>query len=457
MDHRTDTLIRDAETVVTMAGDEIPGGWVALSGGTVAATGRAGEEPAATRTLSARGALVTPGLINTHHHIFQNLTRAYAPATGYELFDWLKALYPLWAAVDEEAVEVSTWVGLAELALGGCTTTTDMLYAHPRPRLIDAQIRAARDVGLRFHPARGALDLSEKDGGPAPEQLTESVEEILADSERLVHTYHDPAPGSMLRIALAPSTQAAVTERLMVETARLAERLDVRLHTHLAESLGEEEYCRETFGRRPVEQFEHVGWGSDRAWVAHFIFTEPQERERLGRWGTVVAHCPGSTMMLGAGAASLPALRDAGVTVGLGCDGSASTDHASLWLEARTALTGARERGGAGAATARDILRAATVDAAACLGREDGLGSLAPGAPADVVVWDLDEFAFAGAHTDPVEAWLRCGPVRPRHTLVQGHPLVEDGALTLPHTRTHDMLTTHAHHARRIQGLTEGT
>ncbi|NSC24926.1 amidohydrolase family protein [Streptomyces albus subsp. chlorinus] len=434
-----------------MDGDEISGGWVALSGGTVAGVGPPGSEPAAARTLSARGALVTPGLVNTHHHIFQNLTRSYAPATRYELFDWLRTLFPLWAALDEEAVEVSTWVGLAELALGGCTTTADMLHIHPRPRLVDAQIRAAREVGLRFHPTRGALDLSERDGGPAPVEVTQSVEEILADSERLVRSYHDPAPGSMLRLALAPATQAGVSERLMVETARLAERLDVRLHTHLAESRGEEEYCLETFGRRPVDQFEHVGWGTARTWVAHFIFTGPEERERLGRWGTAVAHCPGSTMMLGAGAASLPALREAGVTVGLGCDGSASTDHASLWLEARTALAAARERGGPAATTARDILRAATVDAAACLGREDGLGSLRPGAPADLVVWELDEFAFAGAHTDLVEAWLRCGPVRPRHTLVQGRPLVEDGALTLPGGR--EMLTEHARLARRIQRL----
>ncbi|MEU2721189.1 amidohydrolase family protein [Streptomyces smyrnaeus] len=449
-----DTLIRDAELVVTMDGDEIPGGWVALADGTVTGVGRAGDEPAAARTLSARGALVTPGLINTHHHIFQNLTRAYAPATRYELFDWLRTLYPLWTALDEEAVEVSTWVGLAELALGGCTTTADMLHAHPRPRLIDAQIRAARQVGLRFHPARGALDLSERDGGPAPDALVESAEEILGDSERLVAAYHDPAPGSMLRISLAPATQAAVTERLMVETARLAERLDVRLHTHLAEDRGEEQYCLETFGRRPVDQFEHVGWGSERAWVAHLVFSREDERARLARWGTGVAHCPGSTMMLGAGAASLPDLRAAGVTVGLGCDGSASTDHASLWLEARTALAAARERGGAAAATTRDILRAATVDAAACLGRGDELGRLRPGAPADVVVWELDRFAFAGAHTDLVEAWLRCGPVRPRHTLVQGRPVVEDGALTLPGTT--DMLTAHARISRRIQRLGAG-
>ncbi|UNZ21521.1 amidohydrolase family protein [Streptomyces sp. 891-h] len=434
-----------------MDGEEIPGGWVALSDGTVTGTGPPGAEPAASRTLSARGALVTPGLINTHHHIFQNLTRSYAPATRYELFDWLRTLYPLWTALDEEAVEVSTWVGLAELALGGCTTTTDMLYAHPRPRLVDAQIRAARQVGFRFHPARGALDLPERDGGPAPDGLVESVEDILSDSERLVSAYHDPSPGSMLRIALAPSTQAAVTERLMVETAQLAERLDVRLHTHLAEDPGEERHCLETFGRRPVEQFEHVGWGTPRAWVAHLVFSREEERARLARWGTGVAHCPGSTMMLGAGAASLPELRDAGVTVSLGCDGSASTDHASLWLEARTALTAARERGGAAAARARDILHAATVDAAANLGRDDGLGRLSPGAPADVVVWELDEFAFAGAHTDLVEAWLRCGPVRPRHTLVQGRPLVEDGALTLPHAR--EMLTAHARLSRRIQRL----
>jgi cytosine/adenosine deaminase-related metal-dependent hydrolase len=446
-------LIRDAELVVTMDGEEIPGGWVALADGAVTGVGRPGAEPEAARTLSAHGALVTPGLINTHHHIFQNLTRAYAPATRYGLFDWLRTLYPLWAALDEEAVEISTWVGLAELALGGCTTTTDMLYAHPRPRLIDAQIRAAREFGLRFHPARGALDLPERDGGPAPDELVESAEEILTDGERLVARYHDPAPGSMLRIALAPSTQAAVTERLMVETTRLAERLDVRMHTHLAESTDEEQHCLATFGRRPVDQFEHVGWGSERAWVAHLVFSEEEERKRLARWGTGVAHCPGSTMMLGSGAASLPQLREAGITVGLGCDGSASTDHASLWLEARTALAAARERGGAGAARARDILRTATVDAAACLGRGDELGRLRPGAQADVVVWELDEFSFAGAHTDLVEAWLRCGPVRPRHTVVGGHPVVEDGALTAPHARTEGMLAAHARLSRRIQRL----
>ncbi|MFE0172339.1 8-oxoguanine deaminase [Streptomyces sp. NPDC059002] len=450
-DAPADTLVRDAELVVTLDRADIPGGWVAIRDGLVSAVGRPGEEPAATRTLSARGSLVTPGLINTHHHIYQNLTRSFAPALNVELFDWLTVLYPVWANLDEEAIEVSTWVGLAELALGGCTTTTDLLYVHPRPGFIDAQIRAAREVGLRFHPARGSMSLSQKDGGLPPDSVVQSDDEILADCERAVRAHHDPAPGAMVRIALGPCSPFSVTPELMTATAELAERLDVRLHTHLAEAREEDTFCLEKFGRRPVEQFEHVGWGSDRSWVAHCVHPDDDEIARLGQWGTGVAHCPSSNMLIGAGTARVKDLRTAGVPVGLGCDGSASTDHASLWLEARTALLVAKGRGGSASMTARDILEIATVGSAACLGRADELGRIRAGRPADLVVWELDEIAFAGAHTDLVEAWLRCGPVRPRHTLVHGRPIVEDGRLTLPHVR--DMLTEHARISRRLQAL----
>src|SRR6266581_2304628 len=269
----TDLLVRDAERLVTMTGEEIVGGWVAVTEGLVAAVGDAGSEPAAVEVMSARGCLVTPGLINTHHHIFQNLTRSFAPAVNATLFDWLSTLYPVWSRLDEEAAYVSAWIGLAELALGGCTTTTDHLYVHPRGSgdLISAEITAARELGVRFHPTRGSMSLSEKDGGLPPDSVVQDDDEILADSERLVARHHDPSWGAMVRIALAPCSPFSVTPGLMRATAELAERLDVRLHTHLAEDPDEDRYAAETFGKRTIEHFEDVGWGSDRAWVAHCI------------------------------------------------------------------------------------------------------------------------------------------------------------------------------------------
>jgi len=288
-------LIRDAELVATMTGEEIPGGWVAITDGLVEAVGRPGAEPEADEVVSARDSLVTPGLINTHHHIFQNLTRAYGPAANLSLVDWLKAQFPIWSQLDEEAVYVSTWIGLAELALGGCTTTTDHLYLHPRPRLIDAEIAAAREVGLRFHPTRGSYSRRQEQGGLAPNSMVEDEDEILADSERLIRTYHDPSHGAMVRIALAPTSPWTVTPELMKRTAELAKRCDVRLHTHLAQDRDEDIFCLEHFGRRPVDQFEEMGWGSDRSWVAHCIFVNDEEIRRLGSWRTGVATAPAPT------------------------------------------------------------------------------------------------------------------------------------------------------------------
>jgi 8-oxoguanine deaminase len=446
-----DTLIRDAELVVPVDGADLPGGWVAITGDTITAIGPAGTEPEAGRTVSARGCLVTPGLINTHHHLFQNLTRVNAAAISVDLTEWLAQLYPMWARLDEEAIEVSAYVGLAELALGGCTTTMDMLYLHTGPNFVDAEVRAAQEVGLRFHVTRGSMSLSQKDGGLPPDSVVQTDEEILTDSERVVRKYHDPSLGSMLQVGLAPCAPFTVTPRLMVETANLAEKLDVRLHTHLSEVRAEDEFCLAKYGRRPIEHFEDVGWGTDRAWVAHCVFPNDAEIARLGAWGTGVSHCPTPTLMRGAGPTPIVELAAAGVPVGIGCDSSAHSAHASMWLEAHTALVAAKGRSGPAAITGRDILAMATVGSAACLGRGDELGRLRAGAPADVVVWSLPEILFAGAHTDLVEAWLRCGPVPVRHTIVNGRFVVEDGQPKLP--RLSEMLASHRQISRRLQGV----
>jgi len=362
----------------------------------------------------------------------------------------LTTLYPLWSRLDEEAAYVSAWIGLAELALGGCTTTSDHLYVHPCAGLIDAEISAAREVGLRFHPTRGSMSLSQEDGGLPPKSVVQTDDEILADSERLIAKYHDPAPGAMCRIALGPCSPFSVTPRLMSESASLAERRNVRLHTHLAEDRDETKFCLQTFGRSPVEHFDDLGWNEGNAWVAHCIFPTEDEMERLGLGKTAVAHCPSSNMLIGGSATPVTQLTAHGVVIGLGCDGSASTDHASLWLEARTALLLCRLRGGPTAMNAWDALRIATTGSAACLGRSGELGELRAGAPADLVVWPVDGIAFAGAHTDLVEAWLRCGPVRARHTVVNGRVVVRQGELNMPGLE--DMLGRHARISREWQG-----
>jgi len=452
-----DLLVAGAHLVATMDAEarEIPDGWVAITDGLVSAVGGpADTPPGASRILRADGCLVTPGLINTHHHMYQNLTRSYKPAVNGSLFTWLSTLYPLWAGLDEEAAYASAWIGLAELALGGCTTSTDHLYVHPAGAgdLLSAEIAAATDLGMRFHPTRGSMSLSEKDGGLPPDSVVQDDDEILADSERQVARHHDRSWGAMVRVALAPCSPFSVTPELMRRTAQLAERLDVRLHTHLAEDPDEDRYAQEKFGKRTVEHFEDVGWLSGRSWVAHCIYPNPSEVARLGAAGVGVAHCPSSNMMIGGGGiAPVIELLAAGSPVGLGCDGSASTDHASLWLEARGALLLGRLRQGPGAMGARHALSIATLGGAACLGRAGELGTLTPGAVGDLVCWPIDGIAFAGALTDPIEAWLRCGPVSARHTVVAGVPVVEDGQLVNP--SVNEMLDRHRVAATRIQRL----
>jgi cytosine/adenosine deaminase-related metal-dependent hydrolase len=448
-----DVMVAGATMVATQDRErrELPGGWVAITGGRIVAVGPPGFEPQATRRIDATGCLVTPGLVNAHHHMWQNLTRSYRPMTGEGFLGWLAALYPLWERLDEEAIASSTWVAMAELVSGGCTTTCDHLYLQRAGcgSFFDAQVAAAIDVGMRFTACRGSVDRSQRDGALPPDTFAQDLDDILADSERVVARYHDPSPDSFLRVALAPHSLHAASRELMCQTAELAERLDVRLHTHLAADPSDDQAARDAFSSTPVEWFESVGWATKRSWVAHCVFPSQPEVARLGRAGVGVAHCATALLLMGIGVTPVPELRAAGCPVGLGVDGSSNSDAGSMWMEARTALLAGRSRAGPAAMSARDVLDLATTGGAACLGRDGEIGVLAAGAAGDVVAWPLDDLAHAGAISDPIEAWLRCGPTAPRHVLIGGAPLVDGGQLALPGLE--DQLRRHQALARRIQ------
>ena len=409
--------------------------------------------PSADEVIDATDCLVTPGLVNTHHHLYQNLTRAYPPMTSAPLFGWLQTLYPLWSAIDEESVYVSAWVGLAELALSGCTTSTDHLYLHPKNGgdILSAEIKAAKDLGVRFHPTRGSMSLSQKDGGLPPDDVVQDDDTILAESESAVAKHHDRSFGAMTRIALAPCSPFSVTVDLMKRSAELAEKLDVRLHTHFAENSEDDEFSLQRFGCRPMEYLKEVGWCSDRAWLAHCVMPNPDEVKELGRAGVGVAHCPSSNMILASGIAPVVDLRAHGVKVGLGVDGSASADSGSLWLEARQAMLLAKLRNGADAGSARMALECATIGGAGCLGREGEIGEISVGAVGDIAVWSLTGPTFAGGVADPIEAWLRCGPTSARDTIVHGKAIVRNGLLVSGELES--MLKQHDALSRKIQRL----
>ena len=376
--------------------------------------------------------------------------------TNAALFGWLKTLYPLWSTLDEEAAHVSAWVGLAELALSGCTTSTDHLYVHPAGAgdLLSAEIAAARDLGVRFHPTRGSMSLSVKDGGLPPDSVVQDHDVILDESKRAVERHHDRSHGAMVRIALAPCSPFSVTKQLMIDSARLAEELDVRLHTHFAENAEDDDFSLATFGCRPTDYLEETGWCTDRAWVAHCVMPNADEVQRLGRARIGVAHCPSSNLILSSGIAPVVDLRAAGVHVGLGVDGSSSADSASMWLEARQAMLLAKLRNGADQGTARMALEVATRGGAGCLGRIGEIGELSIGAVGDIAVWSLTGPLFAGAIADPIEAWLRCGPTAAHHTIVNGKPVVRNGQLAS--TRVEEMLSTHRKVATRMQSVATG-
>ncbi|HEY4682405.1 MAG TPA: 8-oxoguanine deaminase [Candidatus Acidoferrales bacterium] len=450
----TSLLIKDIHTLVTMDPRDtvIRGGFLYAEDGEIRQIGGRPARPpwrvraspdriGASRTLSARHLLAVPGLINTHHHLCQTLTRAVPAAANAELFDWLKTLYPIWARLDEEAMYLAAMVGMAELMLSGCTTSSDHHYLFPRGQayLMDAEIEAARKIGMRFHPCRGSMSVSQKDGGLPPDSVVQDEPAILADSERVISKYHDPRPGAMLRIGLAPCSPFSVSKHLMRETAELARRHRVRLHTHLAETKSEEAHCRERFGQRPLEFLEEAGWMADTTWLAHGIHFNDGEVERLGRARVGIAHCPTSNMRLGSGIAPVKALRRCGCPVGLGVDGSASNDSSEMLAEVRQALLLARVAGGATALTVKEALRLATVEGAACLGRED-LGSLEVGKRADVALFDLSELGYSGAG-DPLLALLLCAPARVHTLVVEGRVVVEGRELrtidVAPYLRRH--------------------
>ncbi len=425
-------LIRDIHTLVTMDAEQrqLRGAFIYAEKGEIKLVGlRPPRGLRAQRTIRASTCVALPGLINTHHHLFQTLTRACAAAANAELFRWLRTLYPMWARIDEDAVHVAALVGMAELMLSGCTTTSDHHYLFPRghAQLIDAQIAAARKIGIRFHATRGSMNVGESEGGLPPDSVVQDEDTILADSERVIRKYHDPRPGSMLQVALAPCSPFTVSERLMRATAELAQQHQVRLHTHLAETHDEETYCRERFGKRPLEFLDSVGWLSDRTWIAHGVHFNPAEIQRLGRAGIGVAHCPTSNMRLGSGTAPVLALARAGCPVGLGVDGSASNDSSHLLAEARQALLLNRLAHGAAALSVPQALRMATVEGARCLGRND-LGSLEPGKRADIALFDLCDSGYSGAE-DAMSALLLCAPATVHTLVIEGRVVAEDHRL----------------------------
>jgi cytosine/adenosine deaminase-related metal-dependent hydrolase len=427
-------LARNATVIATMDGREIEDGAILARDGWIEQIGPTAELPGeADEIVDLRGHVVLPGLVNTHHHLYQTLTRVIPAAQSSGLFDWLRALYPIWAEMTPEHVRVSTRLGLAELALSGCTTASDHQYLWPNGSRVDDQIEGAAPVGIRFHVSRGSMSLGESEGGLPPDSVVEPEERILEDSKRVVGEYHDPAPGAMTRVVLAPCSPFTVTGELMTATAELGRELGVTLHTHLAETFDEEEFCTEHFGRRPVEYMEDLGWSGPDVWYAHAVHVADDEVDRMGGAGTGVAHCPTSNMRLASGLAPVSRYLKAGVRVGLGVDGSASNDSSHMMSEVRQALLLNRLAvspglGSGPQMTAREVLRLATVGGARVLGRDD-IGRLAPGLAADFVAYDLNRIQFAGALHDPVAAVVMCAPVTVDHSWVGGRRVVENRRL----------------------------
>jgi 8-oxoguanine deaminase len=429
-------LVRHAQVLATMddGGTEIIDGGLFVVDGFIEQVGSTADLPdTADEVVDLTGHVVLPGLINTHHHFYQTLTRAVPGAQDVGLFDWLRTLYPIWARLTSDDVRISTQLALSELALSGCTTSSDHQYLFPNGSSLDDQIEGAAAVGLRFHAARGSMSLGESDGGLPPDSVVEDDETILLDTERVINAFHDPTPGAMTRVVVAPCSPFSVTADLMRESAELARRHDVHLHTHVAETHDEEQFCIETFGRRPVELMEDLGWVGNDVWYAHGIYINDAEIGRLSESGTGVAHCPSSNMRLASGIAPVRRYLASDVRLGLGVDGSASNDGSHLIGEARQAMLLARLAAapsieGGRLLTAREALRIATRGSAAVLGRED-VGSLEPGKAADFIAISLDRLEYAGALHDPVAAVLFVAPTGVDHNYVHGKPVVKDGEL----------------------------
>jgi 8-oxoguanine deaminase len=384
--------------------------------------------PTADQVVDARGMVVLPGLVNTHHHLYQSLTRALPGAQDAELFAWLQTLYPIWAGLTGEAVYVSALVAISELVLSGCTTVADHLYLYPQGSRIDDEIRAAQQLGVRFHPSRGSMSLGHSEGGLPPDSVVEDEQDILADCERVVDRYHDPAPYSMCRIVIAPCSPFSVTPDLMRASAAFARERNLTLHTHVAETQDEEAFCLRKFGVRPVELMRQLDWVGPDVWWAHCVHLDAFEIALMADTGTGVAHCPTSNMRLGSGIAPIRAMMNAGVKVGLAVDGSASNDSGHMLAEARQAMLLQRVKLGASALGAEDALWLGTRGGATVLGRDD-IGYLAPGMAADLIGVRLDRLAFAGALADPLAALLFCTPPTVDLSIINGQVVVQHGRL----------------------------
>lgn len=454
-------LVRNAEMLVTMDGQrrELKDAGLYAVDGIIQQVGPSASMPAtADEVLDLSGQIVLPGFVNTHHHLNQTLTRCLPAAQDNNLFPWLQAQYRIWAGTTEAASRTSTLVGLAELALSGCTTVFDHTYLYQSGNNVDCQIEAARQLGVRFHASRGSMSLGQSQGGLPPDDCVEDEAFILTDSERVIRTHHDPKLGSMTQVVLAPCSPFSVSTGLLRDSAALARQHGVNLHTHLSETLDEERYTLQRFAMRPVEWMETLGWLGDDVWFAHAVHVNDAEIQRFAQAGVGAAHCPCSNMRLASGIAPIKKYLAAGVKVGLGVDGSASNDASNMLLEVRQTMLLARLALGLRPAdlpppapedwmTAREALELATLGGAKVLGRDD-IGSLEPGKCADFFTLDLHTLNYAGALHDPVAAIVFCAPQRVRHTIVQGRPVVKDGLVV-----TLDMppvIEEHNRHALRL-------
>lgn len=440
-----ETLIRSARCVVTMndAGEELADVDILLRDGVVAQV--SADLTTKGEVVDAANCVVTPGLVNTHHHLYQTLTRAVPGAQDALLFGWLKTLYPIWSAFGPEEMFVSAQVGLAELALSGCTMTSDHLYLYPNGARLDDTIAAAQEVGLRFHPTRGSMSIGESAGGLPPDALVEREADILNDCIRVVDAFHDPTEGAMIRVGIAPCSPFSVSRELMRDAALLARDKGVMLHTHLAENDEDVAYSLEKFGCRPGEYAQDLGWTGDDVWHAHCVKLDGQEIELFAKTGTGVAHCPCSNCRLGSGIAPVRAMRDAGVNVALGVDGSASNDIGNLMAEARQTMLLQRVANGADAMSAREALYIATRGGAEALGRPD-CGQIAVGKRADLALWDVSGIETAGSWD--TSALLLAGPNKVQHLFVEGRQIVRNGQI-----QTIDLERTCAHQNRLARNL----
>ena len=425
----TRTLIKNADIVVTMNAErqEIAGGNILIEDGSIVSVGDVNEP--ADEIVDAEGCVVTPGLVNTHHHLFQTLTRAVPGGQDALLFGWLKTLYPIWSRMEPADMFASAQLGLSELALSGCTMSSDHLYLYPNGVRLEDTIEAAQGVGVRFHATRGAMSVGESDGGLPPDALVENESDILEDVIRVIDAFHDPAPNAEVRVAIAPCSPFTVSEGLMRDAALLARDKGVMLHTHLAENDEDIAYSLEKFGCRPGQYAENLGWVGDDVWHAHCVKLDASEIDLFAHSKTGVAHCPCSNCRLGSGVAPVRQMHDAGVKVGLGVDGSASNDSGHMLSEARMAMLLQRVANGADAMSARETLEIATLGGAKVLGRSAELGSIEPGKRADLAIWDVSGLQTAGSW-DPVAALVLCGPFTVRDLFVEGRSVVRSGLLT---------------------------